>query len=64
MPQWKGALPEESLWALAYFVQTLIALRDTPAGLALRRQLDAQPPWPVAGTAEGAKSSSGNDPKR
>ena len=64
MPQWKGALPEESLWALTYYVQTLIALRDTPAGLALRRRLEAQPPWPTAGTGEGAKSSSGNDPKR
>ncbi len=45
MPQWKGALPEDSLWALVYYVQTLAAMRDTPAAEALRRKLDGQPAW-------------------
>ncbi|HME92402.1 MAG TPA: c-type cytochrome [Myxococcaceae bacterium] len=67
MPQWKGALPEESLWSLVYYVQTLVALRDTPEGLALRRKLDNQPPWtPPAPPPEPAqeKGSSANKPKR
>lgn len=41
MPQWKGALPEENLWALAYYVQSLIDLRGTPAALTWREKLDA-----------------------
>ena len=49
MPQWKGALPEESLWALVYYVQSLISLRDTPGALELRRKLDSQPPWSSPG---------------
>jgi hypothetical protein len=39
MPTWKGAIPEENLWALAYYVQTLVNQRDTPAGRALKEQL-------------------------
>lgn len=49
MPEWKGALPEESLWALAYYVQSLIQLRGTPRGMQLERELEAQqasPPSP------------------
>lgn len=42
MPQWKGALPEESLWALAYYVQSLIRLRGTPEAMQLERALEAQ----------------------
>ena len=45
MPQWKGALPEDSLWALVYYVQSLVAIRETPAAEALRRKLDSQPAW-------------------
>ncbi|WP_255637403.1 cytochrome c [Hyalangium versicolor] len=39
MPTWKGAIPEENLWALAYYVQTLVTQRDTPEGRALKEQL-------------------------
>lgn len=42
MPQWKGSLPEEDLWALVYYVQSLIEIRDTPAAMALRQRLGAQ----------------------
>ncbi len=41
MPTWKGALSEENLWALAYYVQSLIRLRDTEEGRALRARLEA-----------------------
>ncbi len=67
MPQWKGALPEESLWSLVYYVQSLVALRGTPAAEALRRKLDSQPPWTPPPAAEGqgsGKGAGGNDRKR
>lgn len=55
MPQWKGALPEEHLWALAYYVQTLINMREQPAAYALRGKLDHQPEFkaPEEGAPEG-----------
>ena len=30
MPTWRGALPEEDLWALTHFVESLVALRGKP----------------------------------
>ncbi|WP_224240631.1 c-type cytochrome [Hyalangium gracile] len=39
MPTWKGAIPEENLWALVHYVQTLVAQRDTPEGRALKELL-------------------------
>ncbi len=41
MPTWKGAIPEENLWALAYYVQTLVRLRDTDEARALKERLRA-----------------------
>jgi hypothetical protein len=40
MPTWKGSVKDEDLWALAHYVGHLAALRDTPAGEALRAKLD------------------------
>ena len=45
MPTWKGVLPDDDLWAMAYYVRSLIALRGTPDADALRARLLAQPPW-------------------
>jgi len=42
MPEWKGALPEESLWALAYYVQSLVARRGTPEAIRWERTLEGQ----------------------
>jgi mono/diheme cytochrome c family protein len=39
MPTWKGAIPEENLWALAHYVQTLVNLRDTREGRELKERL-------------------------
>jgi hypothetical protein len=36
---WKGAIPDENLWALAYYVQTLVNQRDTREGRALKERL-------------------------
>jgi hypothetical protein len=45
MPQWKDALPEENLWALVYYVQSLVEKRGTADALAMRKLLEAQPKW-------------------
>ncbi|MCP3104141.1 c-type cytochrome [Myxococcus sp. K15C18031901] len=39
MPTWKGAIPEENLWALAYYVQSLVRLRDTDEADVLKARL-------------------------
>ena len=39
MPSWKGSLPEEDLWALAYYVRSLVDLRGTPEAAAYRKRL-------------------------
>jgi len=46
MPAWDpNVLPEKTndVWALAYYVQSLMRLRETTAGLALRARLNAAP---------------------
>jgi mono/diheme cytochrome c family protein len=45
MPTWKNVLPEADLWAMAHYVRSLAALRDTPEAAALTRRLRDQPPW-------------------
>lgn len=53
MPAWDpSVLPEKTsdVWALAYYVRSLMRLRGTTAGLALRARLDASgQPAPVKG---------------
>lgn len=48
MPEWKGALPEESLWALAYYVQSLLARRGSPEALRWERALEGQAETPAS----------------
>ena len=45
MPTWKNVLPENDLWALAYYVRSLVALRATPAADRLQQALRDQPSW-------------------
>lgn len=45
MPGWKGVLSEDKLWALVYYVQSLIQKNDTQAAFELRTALDSQPAW-------------------
>ena len=45
MPTWKNVLPDPDLWAMAHYVRSLVALRDTPAADELRARLLGQPPW-------------------
>jgi mono/diheme cytochrome c family protein len=45
MPQWKGALKDPELWALAHYVRDLASMRGTPRAVSLRGKLarEAQP---------------------
>ena len=45
MPTWKNVLPDADLWAMAHYVASLVALRDTPAAGTLRARLLAAPNW-------------------
>ncbi|MEO6324568.1 MAG: c-type cytochrome [Thermoanaerobaculia bacterium] len=72
MPSWKGALPEEDLWAMAYYVRSLIDLRETPDAGPRRERLihaadvaaastaaapSANPAAAAAATAEAPKAN-------
>ena len=39
MPAWKGSLPEDDIWALVHYVDSLVAMRDRPEATELRRRL-------------------------
>ena len=43
MPTWYGALPAPDVWAMAYYVQSLIEMRDTAQASALRELLAQAP---------------------
>jgi len=42
MPTWRGALPEEELWALVRFVDSLVKLKGTDAPRQLRAEWQAE----------------------
>lgn len=45
MPMWKGSIDDSDIWAIAHYVNSLVAMRDTPAGAALRKAMLEQPPF-------------------
>jgi mono/diheme cytochrome c family protein len=47
MPTWKGALPEEEIWAMVHYVSTLIGLKEAPDQVAkmLAESLKANEGW-------------------
>jgi len=54
MPQWSGSLADDKIWAMAYYVESLIAMRNTPAADELRKELMSQPEFvPPAPEAKG-----------
>jgi mono/diheme cytochrome c family protein len=70
MPAWKGAgLTDSDIWAIAYYVRSIYAMKDTPQGDALKTKLASQAdfqipapapppaaePAPEAGAEGGAK---------
>ncbi len=53
MPTWRGSLPEEELWALVHFVDSLVALKGTDAPRRLLEQnLAADATWKPPKTAQ------------
>lgn len=69
MPAWKGAgLSDSDIWAIAYYVRSLIAMRDTPAAVELKQKLANQsafqvppPAPPPAPPAEPAATEEGKE---
>jgi len=64
MAQWKGTLDEADLWAVAYYVDSLAAIRDTPAAKELRDALANQPEYAPAdegGDDTGAAEDGGDE---
>jgi mono/diheme cytochrome c family protein len=62
MPTWQGNLPDENLWALVYYVQSLAEMRGKPEAYALREKLEAQPKWvpqPAPPAPEAPKDGKG-----
>ena len=52
MPAWKGAgLSDSDIWALAYYVRSLVQMRDTPAAAELKQKLATQAPFTVPAPA-------------
>jgi mono/diheme cytochrome c family protein len=43
MPMWKGSIDDKDIWAIAYFVDSLIQIRDTAEAKKLRESLLGQP---------------------
>ncbi|MCM3877944.1 MAG: c-type cytochrome [Thermoanaerobaculia bacterium] len=41
MPTWKGALPDDDIWAMAYYTRSLIEIKGSPAADARREKLVA-----------------------
>lgn len=56
MPPWQGSLDDEDIWAMAYYVNSLIKMKDTPKALELQDKLARQPAWspPAPPTPEPA----------
>ena len=57
MPTWKGALPDEDIWAMSYYVRSLVDIKGTPEADARRERNLAslgapEAPLPPARTAE------------
>ena len=55
MPMWKGSIEDKDIWAIAYFVDSLVQIKDTPEGKKLHDSLINQPEWtePAPTPAEG-----------
>jgi mono/diheme cytochrome c family protein len=49
MPTWYGSIPDEQIWAMAYYVRHLARLRDTDEGRGLLAGLRSATPAPGAG---------------
>lgn len=75
MPAWKGAgLSDSDIWALAYYVRSLVQMRDTPAAAELKQKLATQaafevpppapPPAPEPAATEEGKDGEKKDAEK
>jgi mono/diheme cytochrome c family protein len=73
MPSWGDTLTDKQLWGLAYYVESLVQMRDTPEAKALKKSLLEQPPYtlpkpeppkeepkPAADALDGGAGDGGN----
>jgi mono/diheme cytochrome c family protein len=58
MPAWFNALKVEDVWAMAYYVQSLIDIQGKPAAFALRQRLATQPEFVPPAPAPASSASS------
>jgi mono/diheme cytochrome c family protein len=57
MPTWLGSLPDEDIWALVRYVDSLVALKGTDAAIRLvRENLAADERWKPPGRAPAGKT--------
>ena len=47
MPAWQGALEDKDIWAIAHYVHSLMAMRDTKEATLMREKFAAQAPFEV-----------------
>ncbi len=57
MPTWRGALPEEQLWAMVHYIKSLVDLKGSPAAATLRKSLADQPAFSPPGSAAQEEES-------
>ena len=63
MARWKGTLKDKELWAVAYYVDSLVAMRGTPAADKLRHDLANQAPWSPPPPPEAALDANPDGPE-
>jgi len=61
MAAWQGTLDEDDLWAVAYYVESLMAMRDTPAAMEMKHSLLNQEDWEPAVEADTAEAEAGSE---
>jgi mono/diheme cytochrome c family protein len=59
MPTWTGSLPDEDIWAIAHYVDSLRRLRNTPEAAMLRKQLMEQPEFVPPAPTQPAPTGAG-----
>jgi mono/diheme cytochrome c family protein len=62
MARWKGTLDDDDLWAVSYYVESLLDMRDTPAAAELKAKLASQDEFiPPSAEPEKATDDHGNE---
>ncbi|MHB1845570.1 MAG: c-type cytochrome [Deltaproteobacteria bacterium] len=62
MPSWKASLPDADVWALAYYVHSLVDMKGTPAADALRQKLASAAPWTPPPDPDAAAATDAGTP--